>query len=80
MISEEAEEAVEAAATVILRGIDEGHHAYNIAYAALEAAGPYLMAQAWDEVAASIRNDMEVQQRIYLAKKYKQANPYRSQA
>jgi hypothetical protein len=44
-----SDEAVEAAADVILRGMDAGHHAYKIAYAALEAAAPHLMAQAWYE-------------------------------
>lgn len=37
-----SDEAVEAAAKVILRGTDEGHHAYKIAYAALEAAAPHM--------------------------------------
>lgn len=36
------DEAVEAAAKAVLRGTDAGCHAYKIAYAALEAALPYL--------------------------------------
>ena len=34
--------AVEAAAKEVLRGTDAGHHAYKIAYAALEAAAPHM--------------------------------------
>jgi hypothetical protein len=43
------DEAVEVAAKAILRGTDEGHHAYKIAYATLEAAAPHLMAAAWEQ-------------------------------
>lgn len=38
-----SDEAVEAAAKAVLRGNDEGHHAYKIAYAALEAAAPHML-------------------------------------
>lgn len=41
-----SDEAVAAAAKIILRGTDEGHHAYKIAYAALEAAAPHMLAGA----------------------------------
>jgi hypothetical protein len=45
------DEAVEAAAGVILRGQDEGHHAWKIAYAALDAAAPHLMVEALEDAA-----------------------------
>lgn len=66
-----SDEAVEAAVPVILRGIDEGHHAYKIAYAALEAAAPHMLAEAraeaWDACA-----DMP-------SRPTKSDNPYRNE-
>lgn len=43
------DEAVEAAASKVLEALDRGFTAYQIAYAALEAAAPFIAAQAWDE-------------------------------
>lgn len=43
----------------------------------LEAAAPHMLAPAWDEAATSVRNDMEVAQRIYVMRRIKAANPYR---
>lgn len=58
-------------------------NAFDLASAlrlALEAAAPYILAQGWDGVATYIRNDAEIDQRIYVMKRIKAANPYRSQA
>lgn len=72
------EEAVEAAAKVVLSGMDERHHAYKIAYAALEAAAPYMLrdakAEAWDE-GSQARWEYQWSDDIDPL-----TNPYRSQA
>lgn len=43
------DEVVKAASWAVLRGMNARHHAYKIAYAALEAAAPYIAAQAWEQ-------------------------------
>lgn len=69
-----SDEAVAAAVPVILRGIDEGHHAYKIAYAALEAAAPHMLAEAWDDgMIYGTRGQHRYQEDF-------DTNPYRSQA
>lgn len=45
--------------------------------AALDAAAPYMLADAWDAAAALIRYDMEINQRAYVANRVREANPYR---
>lgn len=47
------DEAVEAAAGKVLETLDRGFTAYQIAYAALDAAAPFIAAQAWDECNAT---------------------------
>jgi hypothetical protein len=44
-----SDEAVEAAVGKVLEAVDANRSAYQIAYTALEAAVPFIAAQAWDE-------------------------------
>lgn len=39
-----------------------------------------IQAAVWDKVAASIRSDMQIDQRVYVANRVRESNPYRSQA
>ena len=36
-------------------------------------------AEGWDAVAESVRNDTEIDQRLYLSRRIRATNPYRSQ-
>lgn len=71
-----SDEAVEAAAKAILSGMDERHHAYKIAYAALEAAAPYMVADAWEAGADAYYSQLS---KVSFGFDFI-PNPYRSQA
>lgn len=83
------EAAVEAAAKAVLSGTDAGHHAYKIAYAALEAAAPHMhpvepgsvvqqaMELAWDDAYAKGRDRGEWEA-APVTKEPRHTNPYRA--
>lgn len=72
-----SDEAVEAAAKAVPAGASiEKDDLHSI----LEAAAPHMLADAWDEASGFVRSDTQIDQRIYVANRIKQNNPYRSQA
>lgn len=86
MIPEAAQRAAEAAYTeklVELRlseggGFKAASQQRRAIASALEAAAPHMLAEAWDAVAADIRHDSAIDQRIYVANRVRNSNPYRT--
>lgn len=55
--------------SVSILGQARKDHELRRAKQALEAAAPHIRAQAFDEAASTLRNDMEVPQRIWVSRK-----------